>query len=146
MRPDITILKEVVTPYDISRAGIVPAPLEQDVEVEVEVKLFSVGIYTTQDKRLVASIEILSPANKVLDSQAYEQYRRKRRRLFNSPAHIMELDLLHSGNRIILGRRLPDAPYFATLSRAERRPTVEIWPMALTEPIPILPIPLLAPE
>jgi hypothetical protein len=81
-----------------------------------------------------------------LEDKAYEQYRGKRRRLFNSTAHLMELDLLRQGSRIILGRNLPNSPYFATLSRAERRPTVEIWPLALTEPLPVLPVPLLEPD
>ncbi len=41
---------------------------------------------------------------------------------------------------------LPDAPYFIFLSRAERRPTIEIWPVALAQPIPTIPIPLRYPD
>jgi hypothetical protein len=146
MAPDVTVLKEAVASYAMGGGEIMPAPIKQDVELEVQVKLFSVGIYTTKGRRLVTSIEIHSPANKVLGSQAYMQYLRKRRRLFASEAHFMEIDLLRGGSRIVLGSDLPDVPYFATLSRADQRPTVEIWPIALTGPIPVLPVPLLEPD
>jgi len=124
-RSDVTVLREVFTPTSetvYSPKAITPAPLIQEVEVELEFKLIAVAIYTTKGKQLVASIEILSPANKVAGSQAYYQYMRKRNRILNSPAHWMELDLLRAGPRIILGQNLPDAPYFATLSRAQHRP------------------------
>ena len=38
---------------------------------------------------------------------------------------------------------LPSAPYFIFLSRAEKRPLTEIWPISLKEPLPVVPIPLL---
>jgi hypothetical protein len=38
---------------------------------------------------------------------------------------------------------LPRAPYFVYLSRVEKRPITEIWPIGLTEPLPVVPIPLL---
>jgi hypothetical protein len=148
MRPDVTVLREVFAPTSAPQAvaEITPAPLLQEVALEFEIKLLAVGIYTTKGKELVTSIEILSPANKVRTSQAYQQYIRKRHRILNSPAHWLELDLFRAGPRIILGQNLPDAPYFATLSRAYTRPNVEIWPMALGEPLPILPVPLLDPD
>jgi anti-sigma factor RsiW len=57
-----------------------------------------------------------------------------------------EMDLLRSGARPPLARPVPPAPYYITLSRAERRPRVEVWPLQLQEPLPILPIPLRAPD
>ena len=38
---------------------------------------------------------------------------------------------------------IPAAPYFIFLSRAEKRPLTEIWPISLKEPLPVVPIPLL---
>lgn len=144
-RPDVTVLREVAQSYNPadSSNSITPPPLIQEVEFELDFKLIAIGLYTTKGKQLVTSIEILSPANKVVGSQAYHQYMRKRNCILNSSAHWMELDLLRAGRRIILGQNLPDAPYFATLSRAQNRPQVEIWPMPLAEPLPILPVPLL---
>ena len=39
---------------------------------------------------------------------------------------------------------LPDMPYFVFLSRSEKRPLTEIWPIAFSEPLPVVPVPLLA--
>ncbi|MBM3225603.1 MAG: DUF4058 family protein, partial [Candidatus Tectomicrobia bacterium] len=47
------------------------------------------------------------------------------------------------GQRVPMQQSLPDAPYFIFLSRAERRPITEIWPLRLTEPLPVIPVPLL---
>ena len=38
------------------------------------------------------------------------------------------------------------APYYVTRSRVECRPTVEIWPLQLADPLPVLPVPLLEPD
>jgi Protein of unknown function (DUF4058) len=39
---------------------------------------------------------------------------------------------------------LPNASYFVLLSRAEERPLMEVWPISLANPLPIIPVPLLA--
>jgi hypothetical protein len=38
---------------------------------------------------------------------------------------------------------LPSAPYFVFLSRAEKRPISDVWPIALEDPLPTVPVPLL---
>ena len=43
-------------------------------------------------------------------------------------------------------RPVPEAPYYVTLSRANHRPFVEVWPLQLQDPLPILPVPLLEPD
>ena len=40
-------------------------------------------------------------------------------------------------------QELPDAPYFVLLNRVERRPIVDVWPILLTAPLPVVPVPLL---
>lgn len=37
---------------------------------------------------------------------------------------------------------LPAAPYFVFVSRANRRPIVEVWPISLRSPLPTVPVPL----
>jgi hypothetical protein len=39
---------------------------------------------------------------------------------------------------------LPEADYFILLSRAEDRPQTEVWPLTLDQPLPPVPVPLLA--
>ena len=65
-----------------------------------------------------------------------------------SGVHLLELDLLRSGRRPRLARPdpLPDAPYFVFLSRADRWPEIAIWPCALQQPLPRVPVPLRYPD
>jgi hypothetical protein len=146
MRPDVAITNEAWYPQTGVAVAIAPAPIVQAATPEVEVKLLAVHIYTTQGKQLVTSIEIHSPANKISQGQNHWQYLRKRRRLLNSAVHLLELDLLRAGSRLIMGINLPTAPYFAALSRAKKPRRVEIWPMFLGQPLPVLPVPLLDPD
>lgn len=95
---------------------------------------------------LVTAIEILSPVNKRPGHEAFAAYRRKRRDLLRSSVHLLEIDLLRAGRRPPLVTPLPDAPYFVFLSRSDQRPRVEIWPLKLQDPIPVLPVPLLEPD
>src|ERR1051326_3501329 len=59
-------------------------------------------------------------------------------------AHLIEIDLLRRGRRVPMQQALPPAPYFIFLSRAERRPIVEVWPIQLYIRLPVIPVPLLA--
>ena len=58
----------------------------------------------------------------------------------------MELDLLRGGERSPLETALPPAPYYVTLARVEHRPYVDVWPVQLTARLPVLPVPLPAPD
>src|SRR5439155_10971133 len=97
-------------------------------------------------ERLVTVIEILSPTNKRPGQEAREEYLRKRRDLLRSYVHFLEIDLLRGGERPPLARPVPPAPYYVLLSRADRRPTVEVWPIQINEPLPVPPVPLLEPD
>jgi len=87
-----------------------------------------------------------SPVNKRPGQPGWRTYRRKRTDLLRSTAHLLEIDLLRGGERWPLREPVPPAPYYITLSRYERRPTVEVWPLQLADPLPVLPIPLLDPD
>jgi hypothetical protein len=52
--------------------------------------------------------------------------------------------LLRIGERFPVVGTLPSVPYFVFLSRAARPRRVEIWPIALGQPLPTVPVPLLA--
>jgi hypothetical protein len=60
-----------------------------------------------------------------------------------SEAHLVEIDLLHDGQRVPMRQPLPAAAYFVVLSRVENRPLAEVWPIQLSERLPTVPIPLL---
>jgi hypothetical protein len=94
----------------------------------------------------VTSIEILSPVNKQRGHDAHEGYLRKRRAILESDVHMIEIDLLRGGERPPLLDPVPPAPYYITLSRAERRPVATVWPVKLHNALPTIPAPLLIPD
>lgn len=122
------------------------APVESSVDMEVPLRLSSVEIVEVNTLRLVTAIEILSPVNKRPSHDAYEEYQRKRREILRSQAHLVEIDLLRGGSRPPLAQSVPPAPYYVVLSRVNRRPTVEVWPIQLWDSLPRLPIPLTEPD
>ncbi len=102
----------------------------------------SVEIRDTGNRKLVTAIELLSPTNKRM-GEGRDEYLEKRRRLLLSTAHLVEIDLLRAGERVPMRKPLPAAAYFILVSRAERRPMTDIWPVHLEDPLPPVPIPLL---
>ena len=150
IKPDVSIWRVDDRPSGgvavATASAIAPAPLVGMVALQVPLKLYGVEIRRVEDDLLVTAIEILSPVNKRPGHEAFESYQRKRSDLLRSVAHLMEIDLLRAGRRWALLTPLPDAPYFVFLSRADKRPQVEIWPLRLQDPIPVLPVPLLEPD
>lgn len=121
--------------------------VESEVEVDFPLRLQSIEIRSVVDGRLVTVIEILSPVNKRPGHKAYAAYQRKRRQILNSnEVHLLEIDLLREGQRPPLARPVPTAPYYVMLSRTNRRPRVQVWPIQLADKLPVVPVPLLAPD
>lgn len=109
-----------------------------------EVPLLSIEIRDVAERRLVTIIEILSPVNKYGDG--FREYMVRRSSLLQTQTHLLEIDLLRRGTRIALRGELPPAPYYVFLSRSQRRPATQVWAMGLRQPLPVVPVPLLAPD
>ncbi|MCE7984913.1 MAG: DUF4058 family protein [Caldilinea sp. CFX5] len=102
---------------------------------------YVVEIRDVNERTLVTLIEVLLPVNK--RGEGYAEYLEKRRKVLLSSARLLELDLLRKGKRVPMRTALPAAPYFVFLSRAHKRPLTEVWPIALAEALPVVPVPLL---
>jgi hypothetical protein len=126
--------------------AIAEAPLTLPALMVVPVEYARIEIRTVRDQVLVTALELLSPANKRPGADGADAYEKKRQELFSSTAHLIEIDLLRAGRRPQVARPLPDAPYFVFLSRVQRRPHLEIWPLSLREPIKRMPVPLRHPD
>lgn len=135
--------------YEAGQAGSVrevavaapPPPIELATVIPVQVPHVRVEIFDVKGQELITAIEVLSAANK--RGKGYEEYLEKRGHLLNSTAHLIEIDLLRGGKRVPMQQPLPSVPYFVFLSRAERRPVVQVWPVQLSMQLPTIPIPLL---
>lgn len=136
-------LPQVSSSASTPAATIAPAPVESAIPWEVPLMLDRVEIRTAQGEQLVTVIEILSPSNKRRNHENGQEYLRKRRELFRSSVHLIELDLLRAGDRMPLEEPVPAASYYLTLSRADCRPRVQVWPIQLQDALPTMPVPML---
>jgi hypothetical protein len=96
------------------------------------------------DHSLVATLELLSPANK--EQPGRTEYLAKRRALIYQQVHLVELDLLLGGHRLPMEKPLPAADFYYLLSRSDRRPDCDVYRWKLPKLLPTLPVPLRAPD
>jgi hypothetical protein len=90
---------------------------------------------------VVTVIELLSPTNKRRGTDGHEAYTEKRIALMKTKAHLVELDLLRGGERMLVSDP-PAGDYFAIVSRAARRPLADVYGWPLMHRLPIIPVPL----
>jgi len=150
MYPDVEIVKadqgklrETVEEYISADERALVAPLTIPRLHTVEVRLASIEIRDVGQNELITCIEIISPVNK--REPGLSQYRRKQQRLYDAGVHLLEIDLLRRGTRALAHPRLPDVAYLAALTRASSG-RIEVWPIKLQDRLPLLPVPLRAPD
>jgi len=147
--PDVEVLESSANrrstpePGKASTLTITPPGLRLPVHQAVSVRVTNVEIRDTAGNRLITSIEILSPVNK--REPGLTAYRQKRRRLYEAGVHLLELDLLRRGKRPFDQPRLPVVPYCMALTRAGAK-QMELWPVELWMRLPVVPVPLAAPD
>lgn len=118
----------------------IQAPLQlwlPDVDIHREHYL---EIRDRRDRRLVTTIEVLSPTNKSTGPDR-DQYLAKRREILASRTNFVEIDLRRGGNRPPLAG-LPECDYYVMVSRYRDRPQVGAWPIGLRDRLPSIPVPL----
>ncbi|WP_165249773.1 DUF4058 family protein [Paludisphaera soli] len=145
IRPDLAATRLDEGP---ARGGAALAELEAPTRLEIPaeeiVRLPFLKILDRQDRELIAVVELLSPANKRRGNNR-GGYLQKRREILGSAANLVEIDLLR-GHPPMPPTDRPPCAYSVLVSRAERRPGVGFWPIGLRDRLPIIPIPLRAPD
>src|SRR5438874_12955725 len=101
---------------------------------------YRLAIRDMEKRRLITVIEFLSPTNK--KGEGRRQYLAKRNLILASSVNLVEIDLLRQGNRLPTKGTLPTGDYFLFVSSAKKRPTIDVWPILLEQPLPTIPIPL----
>jgi hypothetical protein len=139
--PDVSVL-DTSSPGSLreSQIAVKPVPLELATVIPTQIPLVSLEIRDVANRELVTALEVLSPTNK--RGEGYQEYLDKRGRILHSSAHLIEIDLLRQGRRVPMQQPLPTAPYFVFVSRVERRPIIEVWPIQLNMQLPTIPVPL----
>jgi Protein of unknown function (DUF4058) len=115
---------------------IVEIPLAEEVQERyLEIREIATG-------RVVTVIELLSPKNK-RSGDGRDAYSQKRQRIMLSQTHLVEIDLLRSGDPLpMVGAATSD--YRILVSRSDQRPKAQLYAFNLRQPIPTIQIPLAA--
>jgi hypothetical protein len=147
--PDVSVFKISSTPLPEGAAvALAPAPTPSVLRLPTimsrRVPHHIIEIREAADRSFVTSIEVFSPVNK--EGVGRKRYLKKRDRILLSTVHLLEIDLLREGKRVPMTRPLPPTPYFVLLSRDETRPISDVWPIALNQSLPTVPVPLLEPD
>lgn len=146
--PDVSVLDSSSSSRNGSQiaasAGQIPgAIIMHSAPPEVEVKEAYVDIFDLDaDRRLVTSIEVLSPANKRFRGTGWIQYQRKRDVLLAGRANLVEIDLLRGGRRRPMREPWPPSPYYLLAARKWEAPLCHVWPALIDQPLPPLRVPL----
>jgi hypothetical protein len=126
-------------------AEAAPVALRAFIEEEFAEKF--IDIYELEpERRLVTSIEVLSPSNKKRRSPGWKKYLRKRQALLLGKANLVEIDLLRGGDRMPMLDPLPDSPYYILVAREEQAPVCRVWRASFDRPLPPIPVPLSKPD
>lgn len=145
--PDVAVA-EVAEATETPAAGggtsVLAAPVHVRTLINDPPPDWVLEIRDAEQRRLVTLIELLSPSNKRGDDHA--AYLAKRNHALRSPAHLVEIDLLHHGRRLPMRDPLPPAPYYVFVSRAGQRPVTGVWPIRLETRLPAVAVPLLRPD
>lgn len=122
------------TTATLSEPLVVTVPIAEETQ-ERFLEIREVGAGT-----VVTVVEVLSPKNKRA-GEGKVKYDSKRQTILNSAAHLVEIDLLRTGEpKPMAGGVASD--YRILVSRANRRPAAELYPFNLREPLPRFLLPL----
>ena len=94
-------------------------------------------------RRVITTIEVLSPVNKTPGDESRERFLGKRATLMAADANWIEIDLLRAGQRPpeVAGQ----SDYYALLWRGRAAVAFEVWPVDLRDRLPTIIVPLRPP-
>jgi hypothetical protein len=143
-RADMTVTPTSKTSHKASAVGILEPPWEIEFpSVDVERHSY-LEIRDRRNRQLITVIELLSPANKQSGPDR-DQYLAKRWRFIASTVNFVEINLLRGGEKMPFVD-LPADSLYAMVKRSERWPHGGVWPISLRDPLPVIPVPLRAPD
>jgi hypothetical protein len=97
-------------------------------------------------RRLVATIEVLSPTNKAAGSRNRDAYLAKQTELLASDSHFLEIDLLRGGaHTVAASAESPPRPsgwHGVVCLHRSGTDGFELWPVAMQNRLPRIPVPL----
>lgn len=120
--------------------GVLSKPVRVMLPLAEEITERYLEIREVKTERVVTVVEVLSPKNKRV-GEGREKYLTKRQKVLNSATHLVEIDLLRTGNFMPMLEAIR-SDYRILVSRADLRPEAELYPFNLRESIPQFLVPL----
>jgi hypothetical protein len=108
---------------------------------EEELREAFLNVIDVESRDVITVIEFLSPANKILGANARAGFERHRDEVLSSPSHLVVIDLLRGSRMLPVPTDLVHE-YAVHVSRRGLRPQGALYPLRLSERLPIIPIPL----
>jgi hypothetical protein len=147
LAPDVSV---AISPKDRTRgkgvAGQLPVavaePIVELTLIDEEISECFLKVIDREDRAVIAVIEVLSPTNKVAGSRGLASFVQKRREIMNSQAHWVEIDLLRGGVSPGFRRSHEPHEYMVHISPVSLRPRGLLWPIRLSQALPMIRIPL----
>lgn len=140
-RPDVSVYRgrPGTEPLERTDLAITAATRLITPTISVEDEPLHLEIYD-EHGQLITIIEVLSPTNKM---RHFADYRIKRNKVLAASVHLVEIDLLRTGQRME-----PVAPYDGYMMLVARAQTDqkphrgELYEIGLREVLPVIPVPL----
>ena len=158
MYPDIVLVRR---PRAVREPGLAVAPVTDAVTMEADAPIVLaippvehrepfVEIVHTAGGEVITVIEVLSPANKT-PGEGHRLYRRKQQEVLDSPAHLVEIDLLSEGLHTVAVSEeavasLKERRYLVSVNRAPERYQFELYPVPLPRRLSRIRVPLREPD
>lgn len=143
--PDVA---EIATVGETGAVAVVADP-EPDPVIEIREPYLEIYTGAGDDKRLVTTIEVLSPTNKTQGGQGRSLYRRKQQEMLERDVHLIEIDLLRGGVhttavpwKAVLEKVGP-FDYHVCLHKFDQPKVFHIYPIRLQSRLPEIAVPLL---
>jgi hypothetical protein len=133
----------------LAETGAVAVAAEPDPVIEFREPYLEIYTDRGEKKRVVTSIEILSPTNKTSAGQGRGLYLQKQQELLMRDVHLMEIDLLRAGTHTsavphdALVEKVGHFDYHACLRCFHDPKRYYVWPIRLENRLPEILVPLL---
>lgn len=153
--PDVDVVRRRQSPSkSAGRAAVSQQPVTQPLVVHVphderSEPFIEVYMGPRSDRRLVTTIEVLSPTNKTPGEHGRDLYLRKQREILQGKVHLVEIDLLRAGHHTTaVPREWLDAEtgpfdYHVSIHHFDNLEDFFVYPVQLPQPLPIISVPLL---
>lgn len=119
------------------------SPVKVRLPMSIEMRESYLQIKEIATGEVLTAVELLSPTNK-RPGTGRNAYEEKRREDLSSRTHLIEVDLLHSGEPMALAAGQLKSHYRILVSRSDQRPQADLYAFNLSDKIPRFPLPLKA--